>query len=73
MMFPDSEYVQADLIRKLDPLDQVAKTVRRAGLSIRARAGELCGETVNADLQLPVLLLRVRPFLAGLTSLVRFQ
>ena len=45
----------------------------RTGVNALALIGELRGETVNADLHLRVLLLRVRHSLLGLTSLVRFQ
>jgi hypothetical protein len=64
MMFPDSEHIQTHLIRKFDPLDQVADTIRSAGFSAPRLVSELCGETVNADLQLPVLSSRVRSCLA---------
>jgi hypothetical protein len=72
-MFPDSEHIQTHLIRKFDPLDQVADTIRSAGFVSRAMVDELGGETVNANLQLPVLLRRVRSSSPGLTLLVRFQ
>ena len=73
MMFPHSKHVQTDLIGEFDPLNQLADTLRRTGVNALALVSELRGETVNADLHLLFLLLRVRHSLLGLTSLVRFQ
>ena len=73
MMLPHSKHVQTDLIGEFDPLNQLADTLRRTGVNALALVSELRGETVNADLHLLVLLLRVRHSLLGLTSLVRFQ
>ena len=58
---------------EFDPLNQLADTLRRTGVNAPALVSELRSETVNADLHLLVLLLRVQPSLFGLTSLVRFQ
>ncbi|HSY09940.1 MAG TPA: hypothetical protein VK840_03395, partial [Candidatus Dormibacteraeota bacterium] len=69
----DSEYIQTRPIREFDPLDQMADTVRRTDFNAGVVVRESRGETVNANLHLPVLLLRVQLSVFSLTSPVRFQ
>ena len=73
MMFPDSENVQAHLVGKFNPLDEIADAVRRADHDALAIVRQCRREAVNADLHRLDVLLRDRLSVFGLTSLIRFK
>jgi hypothetical protein len=73
MMFPDSENVQAHLVGKFNPLDEIADAVRGTDRDVLAIVRQCRRKAVNADLHRLDALLQDRLSVFGLTSLIRFK